>query len=332
MGLDTELIELRERYYALQLPDVPRGLWNHILLEAKSVGSCRTLTGKVLLTIIMVDDDGGSWTDADIEECKRIQMDTAQQMLSDAMEFDAKLKLFVTHMRCRVTGKVSIHDYSDWVERIRIAAGFTGEGTISDQIKKTHDVDEAPVLFCVNYHNGRSFAVQQEKDDLFEYTVLYRGEWWGLRHEVYHLFGAKDFYYPPEIGAAAEKYLPNSVMIEPQNGKVDSLTAYLMGWTKRLSREAELFLRETAYITKEYLREKHRKMTFTGKGTLEYCNGTYTGDVVGGCPHGKGVYRWNNGDSYDGDWVCGLQHGCGVYIHSGGTVLKGRWENGTFLR
>jgi hypothetical protein len=40
----------------------------------------------------------------------------------------------------------------------------------------------------------------------------------------------------------------------------------------------------------------------------------YTGDMLGGKRHGKGVKTWPNGDKYDGEWRNDKKEGNGVCI------------------
>ena len=68
-------------------------------------------------------------------------------------------------------------------------------------------------------------------------------------HELLHLFGAEDFYFPPAIEKAAEKWLPGSIM----NGgdTIDDLTRVLIGWDEHLSGNAECFLNDIRDVTEK---------------------------------------------------------------------------------
>lgn len=46
-----------------------------------------------------------------------------------------------------------------------------------------------------------------------------------------------------------------------------------------------------------------------------------------GHKHGKGVYKWSNGDIYDGEFINDKRNGLGVYFWSekGGTY-RGEWK------
>ena len=73
-----------------------------------------------------------------------------------------------------------------------------------------------------------------------------------------------------------------------------------------------------------------RKGKANGKGRA---TGTdlYIGEFKDGLPHGKGIYRWKNGDFYEGDWVRGKKEGKGgmSFKRSGkpDSVISGYWKN-----
>jgi hypothetical protein len=44
--------------------------------------------------------------------------------------------------------------------------------------------------------------------------------------------------------------------------------------------------------------------------------------------HGRGTYKWADGQMYDGEWNLGKQHGNGVHISLDGCRRHGVWKNG----
>lgn len=298
---------------------------NHIFLDNKNCGACKSFTGNVLITVILVDDEESTWTTADMEDFRQVQMAATAKILKATREFHVALKINVQYMRCRVKGTFNQRDFSEWVKSAVKACGFADEKQIIPTLKKRHGVKEAPVLFAVN-RKGRSFTVTNTDDNGFEYTVLYRDHG-DYRHELLHLFGAKDYYFPVAVRNVAKKYFANSIMMITKNAVVDSLTAYLVGWTERLSADAARFLEETAWLTDEYIDRVLEEEWKTGYGTIRYGDGNYTGDLFEGFPHGKGSIVWDSGDTYDGEWVHGAMQGKGTMTWSNGTSYTGDWEN-----
>eukprot|EP00794_Sanderia_malayensis_P018091 gene18091-19898_t len=60
--------------------------------------------------------------------------------------------------------------------------------------------------------------------------------------------------------------------------------------------------------------------------------GTYQGrrDITGS-RHGKGIYRFDNGDIYEGEWKKDKKHGLGEYRFNDGKILNGYFENDRFI-
>lgn len=53
----------------------------------------------------------------------------------------------------------------------------------------------------------------------------------------------------------------------------------------------------------------------------------YTGDIVDGKKHGRGVLISDDGEIYEGDWENDTRHGKGVCISTNYDVYEGNWEN-----
>lgn len=62
------------------------------------------------------------------------------------------------------------------------------------------------------------------------------------------------------------------------------------------------------------------------KKTVEYENGTYSGEFHHGEQHGRGKYTLKNGRSYDGEWKSGDFHGEGVFTFEDGGKYVGKFE------
>ena len=68
-----------------------------------------------------------------------------------------------------------------------------------------------------------------------------------------------------------------------------------------------------------------------GKGLYKWNNGeTYEGQFKNRYRHGVGKYQWEDGDIYEGNWVEGLQDGRGTQTFNGSDSLRieGKWSNG----
>ena len=69
-----------------------------------------------------------------------------------------------------------------------------------------------------------------------------------------------------------------------------------------------------------------------GTGEMELRNGDhYAGTFQRGFFHGSGVYTWRNGDQYRGSFENGLMHGQGIFSQSGGSEISGQWSQGELI-
>ena len=300
---------------------------NHILLDTKDCGDCRTLLGNVVVTFVLADDSSGAWTEEDITQFKKESLEAGQKLLADAKEYGGKLQLFLNYVRCKVQGCVSIDKYKAWVKSALEAAGLPSDGTANKYLEKRYSADEAPVLFCVNY-KGRAFASPAYAKSGFEYAVLYKGDS-DFRHELYHIFGAKDFYYPESVQTESKLHFAESVM---NNGaeKADPFTAYLVGWCPTPSPAASAFLNATASVTEKEVNAARKEKTYTGCKTIPYGDGTYTGQLETGSPNGRGTHVYGGGNVYDGEWDHGTFEGHGTFKWVDGSVYTGGWHKNMY--
>lgn len=94
-----------------------------------------------------------------------------------------------------------------------------------------------------------------------------------------------------------------------------------------------VFSQETCKVLLPNIAAKYEGMCKKGKadGTgkaegVDY----YAGEFRDGLPHGKGIYRWKNGDIYEGDWVKGKMEGQGSKTYKiankPDNILAGFWS------
>jgi hypothetical protein len=77
-----------------------------------------------------------------------------------------------------------------------------------------------------------------------------------------------------------------------------------------------------------------KKGKASGEGKAEGTD-QYLGEFKDGVPHGKGIYRWKNGNFYDGEWANGRKDGNGgmAYKREGKTdsVVTGYWRKDVYM-
>lgn len=236
----------------------------HPLFRAKGSGNVKHCRGKIHLRVFFVDDEKCSWTDK-TRKAYHAMVDDAIQTLENESGLGSELAISWSAENLKMSGSFSKGDDAhDAVPALLGVPGKADVAKLQNAYRKSHGYDEVPMLFVWAW-DFRASAKQSEQ----ELSARRTGEWatigvddifndrdWEKRtflHELLHLFGAEDFYYPSVIEKAAEKWLPGSVM----NGgdAIDDVTRILIGWDANLSCNAEGFLSDTKNVTEKEIDE-----------------------------------------------------------------------------
>lgn len=306
---------------SVHLSTVPKSLRDHYYLQDRGKGVCDYMTNDIVVTVVFADDDESHWTSEEITAfMEDIQEDI--EHITQAASGWIPLNIGAIYRHCAVEGTIAPDNVGDFFNQLVTNAQLpTGSNAASVQVnlKQELDAQAVPLIFAVNKH-GRSYASHSATA---EYAVLFKSSN-AFKHELYHLFGAEDYYYPQEVTDAANKYFGECIMSNSSLDVMDSLTAFLIGWTDELSVEAIGFLNATSDLTTEYLQQAAQEQQVSGYGVLDYGNGSiYVGELSKGVPHGYGKMTWFDGRIYEGDWSGGWPHGRGVYMWPDGTVYEG---------
>ena len=85
----------------------------------------------------------------------------------------------------------------------------------------------------------------------------------------------------------------------------------------------DINMENLSYMNKYNLDEKNTK--FYENYRIE--NALYTGEMINGLRHGKGVQIWDDGAKYDGEWKFDKANGYGTFFHTDGDIYQGQWAN-----
>ena len=329
-GGGTQTSGSKATYGSGSKPNLPSSLKNNVFLNTKDQGISATFTGKVLITTVFVSDKKTDWTKSEMNAIKKGHQAMTDVINAEAKKWGVELELTLEYRTASVTQDLATASHNDWYKNALKSAGLTE--TASTDLEKDRKVKEAPIFFYLDL-TGRAFASSSlSKSNRPEYAVFYSGDSGAAnyRHELYHLFGAKDFYYPDAIESLGKQYFSDSVMLTAgKNAATDTLTAYLIGWTDTLSADAKAFLEATNWVTTDYLKEEHDKETYTGYVTdWKMGAATYTGYLEDGVQQGQGTMVWDNGNRYTGGWDYGQMHGQGTFTWASGASYTGSFHKG----
>lgn len=315
---------------AHELQNVPSELRDNVYLDYIDGGYCEKFLGNIEINVIFITDNDSKWDQTSKSKAEADIQEQQTRIIDAAASSGVTVDISVRYHEAELIGQSVVNNDVDgnWKNAVLNSTGLGDFPTAQPNIESLRGVSSAPLVFLFNT-GGRATASHQPTGlKSIEFITLYSNGISSLFHEMCHLYGAKDFYYPNEVKALADKYLPDSIM--NSGDKVDPLTAFLIGWTDTLSSSAESFLRETSYITNEYLHAKHEVETLTGYvENYEYSDGSYTGYLKDGWAHGEGTLKMKDGTYQSGTWDNGrfLNGECIIY-YKDGTVFKGNKVNG----
>ncbi|MBR5264026.1 MAG: hypothetical protein IKV50_04945 [Clostridia bacterium] len=300
----------------------------HLFLQYKDKGNCEALSGEVSILLVFVSDSESSWDPVSRETAESELCREMIRMMDYAEGYGAPLSILYGEWDISVAVDMESNNSEHWEAPVCAAMGFQSLYDLQMALERDWGVASAPVVFVLN-KPGRAAAYSSYSEGAEEYLTVYSSEYSTFCHELLHLYGARDYYYPMAVSDAAATFLPDSIMLSGDT--VDELTAYTVGWTKSLGRQAIGFLRATSHLTQKDLDEAAQAEQLTGYGTKYYADGgVYIGYMEFGTPVGQGEYYSASGNAYKGEFQNGTFHGYGVYTYADGAVYEGFFENGTF--
>ena len=285
-----------------------RNTYSRLITDDRDKGSCRMLRGDVTVSVILVSAPDAAWTLADMSTLNSIVDAALDTLEREAAAYHVPLHL--TPVYYRVNGSLD-PDEENWLQNTLSSIPALDVGDLSGK----------PLLFALNTE-GRSFARTGSNR---EHVIFYMERDAGtIRHELLHLYGAEDFYFHPEVEAAAEKRFPDSIMLESDDSAViDPFTAYLIGWLDAPDAMGAAFLDDIRHLSSTEVENARDVDQQTGTGMFELDSGTYYGTLEMGCANGSGLHLWPSGMTYVGDWAWNYFDGKGTLTWPDGEYYTG---------
>ena len=229
----------------------------------RNFGSAKKLVGDCALVTIFMADEESIFTINQEEEAMSKLTEAVNYLTNKANLFGRELEIVYNEpdLIYRFNSKNIIStnfDDTNWsvdlLERIN-------SDKIVQEIYRNYGIDNVGFVINVN-KEGQSYAVSTNKYVMKKYDnekcVIY-SQYSGSEtnayvyaHEILHLFGATDLYYPNDIieyrKDLAEEYFPNEIMLDYhynlKNAMISDVTAYLIGWKDKLKKEYEDFVED----------------------------------------------------------------------------------------
>ncbi len=235
---------------------VPEGEDEHFAFRSRDLGPCGRMTGDILVLMVFVSTPAHRWTPAKRKEAETMTASSIRFLKAQARRYDVNLSLSAAYFETSVPMEFTeIGKFNLWYSYL-MKNYFHADSMA--QLHRYYEnrlhKSDTPVVFLFTNEN-RSFAVNASTKNApwnEEFCMIFCDsdlQQLELAHELCHQYGAVDLYdYSGEgVAAAAKRIFPGSVMLRVHGSgvEVDDLTAYLLGWTDKLSLKAKLLLAAT---------------------------------------------------------------------------------------
>lgn len=231
--------------------------------ESYNAGSCRQLKGNPYLLVIFLDDDDSHWKENQVLTALNENVLPAMDFMEDharnwGVDLELQTGYYATygHPDRPVKYKGSIKTYDNGTSKDLLAQaaatlGFSSKEEMHETMMELSGQEQVGYIFMVN-KGGRSYSSCYSSrngsvaDYKMEYSVVFSGFTDTsfdsgsdtVTHEVMHMFGAEDYYYPDSRKSLAREYYPRDIMLCAMPAldyfEVGDFTAYTLGWTDRV--------------------------------------------------------------------------------------------------
>ena len=233
--------------------EIQRRYPNHLYLSYRDAGGIKRLVGDIIVIVFFVDDAESRWTEMDIQKYKDTQNQAMHWLMQEALLHGVRLRLRNAYAHLTVDMDCERDNRDEW--RAAVIRQY-GKETLQEYqayYEAKYHCDEAPIMFAFN-KPFRSYAVStyaeaQQYSEMS--TIASDFDVDTIIHELLHQFGARDLYFPQVVRDLVTIMGYKSVMASGNSCEVDSLSAYLIGWTDEIDDGAVQILEATKHITRQ---------------------------------------------------------------------------------
>ena len=218
-------------------------------LSRKNVGPCKELIGEVHPIFVFVSTPDHPWDEENFKAFYQEYYKARDLLISEAARYGVSLSIKSSYFNQRI---VREYQYKgSWFDEVLEKLFSSKDHRLLpyyEKYQKEFAASSTPFFFVFN-SPGRSYALASnallkgfESERVIMFYDLNKNAQFSIAHELLHLYGAFDLYYPEYLKNAAKTHYSESIMYSDQGNMIDSLTAYLIGWSKAPDEIATYFL------------------------------------------------------------------------------------------
>ena len=244
---------------------------NHAFFREINKGPCRRMRGNVFVEMVFVEDQVNTWTKEEIDAFFPVYKKAVKGLCKSAQAAGVELSFTTVISRHRWNGKMDPNRfYADTLPQLKMdyyrSLGYGSAEQYIAERKRKYRGDEVAMFFVLE----RSFRAYACNGQDVEFCVMTNeNDEHAVAHELLHLFGAADLYYPYHVYGLTKEYFPESIMCTVSGMEVDPVTRYLVGWDRKLSPKAEEYLYKVRdYTTSRFLQANRLEVLRDREGEL----------------------------------------------------------------
>lgn len=239
---------------------IPKELARHHAFRGFNSGCCGRLVGNLAIVSVLISDTTSGWTAFEKARYKQEVSSACAFLLNNGGRAAGLTIKEQIYLQAEIPYAEERNRYKKTVGDVLHVLGYSSFNAFQASILQAHpEIDTVAVFFVLN-KNNRSFALimkghktmnstRRSDTSVGEYSVIYakaRGSIpFTISHELLHLYGAIDYYYPERTNLEAKNYSPHSIMLcHYQRPEIDDLTKFLVGWKQGLNPNSLLFLKK----------------------------------------------------------------------------------------
>jgi len=237
--------------------DIERIYKNHFFTAHRNMGGVRELVGSLDVIVFFVNDSQSTWTDYAKRKYRKVQKAAMQELLRTARSKGVALTIRNAYVDASVSMCCTRDNFQVWSKEIISKYGTPDIPAYQRRHEAVKQCTEVPILFVFNKpFRSNAVMVDWKTRMVGEMSIISAPcTVHTIIHELLHQFGAVDLYYPREVKDLVQRLNYESVMATATSTYIDSLTAYLTGWTKEIDTSAVYILERTKHLTREAMIE-----------------------------------------------------------------------------
>ncbi len=227
----------------------------HQLLTSKGKGIANALVGKTAMILFFVSDSVSRWNDSAKSRFSKTHASAMNTVIKAAQKYSVSLTIDTIAEEVTLPyacdNDLKSGDSDKWISAITDRFNKKYFRGYKYHFTEKLGYDQVAIAFVFN-RDFRAYAGSDERLNAVcttECSVLCcSSSERTILHELFHQFGAADLYYPDDVVKAVRKYNYLSLMGYGSGIHIDSLTAYLIGWSDEIDETTVALLEDTKHL------------------------------------------------------------------------------------